>query len=153
MISPNPWQATEKIPEPVALTWVTATLLRLYDQARGEGRTRDDAIRLMHACSGLSREKLSRLIAEAVQRGQLARWRVGWNSAALNPVIGWQAQIDAARGRTEDTAVLWKRYYKPWERNGDCGYRVTCELIARDLGCTTRSAQRHVARAREAGLL
>lgn len=135
------------------MTGDTATLVGLYDQAREEGRTRDEAIQLMRGPSGLSREKLSRLVADAVRCGQLARWRRGWNSAPLNPVIGWQAQIDAARGRTEDTAVLWKRYYKPWERNGDCGYRVTCELIARDLGCTTRSAQRHVARARKAGLL
>jgi hypothetical protein len=135
------------------MTGDTATLIGLYDQAREEGRTRDEAIQLMRKPSGLSREKLSRLIAEAVRCGQLARWRVGWNSAPLSPVIGWQAQIDAARGRTEDAAVLWKRYYKPWERNGDCGYRVTCELIARDLDCCIRSAQRHIARAREAGLL
>ena len=130
-----------------------ATLITLYDKAREEGRTRDEAIQLMRGVSGLSREKLSRLIAEAIRAGQLTRWKVGWNSAPLNPVIGWQAQIDAAWGRTEDTAVLWKRYYKPWERNGDCGYRVTSELIARDLGCTPRSAQRHIARARKAGLL
>jgi hypothetical protein len=131
----------------------TAELIGLYDRAREEGRTRDEAIQLMRKTCGLPRERLSRLIAEAVRRGQLTRWKVGWNSAPLTPVIGWQAQLDAAQARTEDTAVLWRRYYKPWERNGDCGYRVTCELIARDLGITTRSAQRHVARAREAGLL
>jgi len=59
-----------------------------------------------------------------------------------------EAWTDMGRAMTQDVAELFCR-----ELAHGTGYRVACEAIAMRFRCHARTIQRHVARAREAGLL